>query len=399
MDDINEQHSQDSYFEDLEYIESQKHDILNGDIVLSNSILIKKLLNKIRSSLSIISKKDMKLLGEKFHTLKSFEERIRFFINNKLDLTYKGYYFTKKSENRTYKISFTIEPLTDTENNIFFDYLIKWFNENLIDKDIKYFTFETLRTNLLESGQIRKKQINSELNKTKERINSLISRERFFTQKYVDGFRLNQSYLLTDFYKGYLTTEKIIIISYWLSPVIGYLEYEKFLNQKLKNEDFITEDRSEKGEKNNGNPVLKGYTFKKIKFFTTENLEKLRIKLIKDNIIEEISFNDFKDIFSEQQTTKVKSTIIWTLENKQSTMTYKRYDWQSLFSFINEVVEPDFTKYNKEIKDLIKLYFDFPDNTLSNKIDDSFADYLETFEKNNRKSTRKINKIFIDLTK
>lgn len=395
MNDINEQYSQDSYFEDLEYIESQKNDILNGDIVLSNSKLIKEQLNQIRNILPDISKKDMKLLGEKFHTLTSFEERIQFFINNKLDLTYKGYYFTKKS----YRIPFKIEPLTDTENNLYFDYLIKWFNENLVDKNIRYFTFETLRTNLLESGQVRKKQINSELNKTKERINSLISRERFFTQKYVDGFRLNQSYLLTDFYKGYLTTEKIIIISYWLSPVIGYLEYEKFLNQKLKNEDFVSEEKNEKGEKNNGNPVLKGYTFKKIKFFTTENLEKLRIQLIKDNVIEEISFEDFKDIFSEQPTTKVRGRIIWKLENKQSKTTYIRYDWQSLFSLINEIVEPDFTKYNKEIKDLIKFYFDFPDNTLSKKIDDSFADYLETFEKNNKKSTKKIDKIFIDLSK
>lgn len=393
MDDINEQYSQDSYFEELEYLESQKHDILNGDIVLSNSILIKELLNEIRSSLPVISKKDMKLLGEKFHTLTSFEERIQFFIDNKLDLTYKGYYFTKKSENETYKIPFTIEPLTDTENNLFFDYLIKWFNENLIDKNVKYFTFETLRNNLLESGQIRKKQINSELNKTKERINSLISRERFFTQKYVDGFRLNQSYLLTDFYKGYLTTEKIVIISYWLSPVIGYLEYEKFLTQKIKNEDFVSEEKNEKGEKSNGNSVLKGYTFKKIKFFTTENLEKLRIKLIKENIIEEIPFNDFKDIFSEQPISKVKSRIIWKLENKQSTITYIRYDWQSLFSLINEIVQPDFTKYDKEIKDLIKLYFDFPDNRLSKKVDDSFADYLRTFEGNHRKSTEKINEI------
>ena len=204
---------------------------------------------------------------------------------------------------------------------------------------------------------------------------------------------------MTDFYKGYLTTEKIIIISYWVSPVIGYLEYEKFLNEKLKNEDFVIEEKNEKGEKNIGNPVLKGYTFKKIKFFTTENLEKLRIQLIKDNFIEEISLDDFKDIFSEQPTTKVKSRIIWKLLNSRSSVTYIRYDWQSLISLINEVVEPDFTKYKGEIKELIKWYFDFPDHTLSNKIEDSFSDYLTTFEKNHKKSTKKIGEILKNLNK
>ncbi|KFC19292.1 hypothetical protein [Chryseobacterium sp. FH1] len=399
MNDINGEHSQNSYFEELSYKEYQKRDILNENNGKINFSEIKDRLKEIRNVLPHYNRKEIISLEEKFYDIKSYEEKLQFWIDKDLGLINTDLSYIKKDKNKKFRIPFAIEPIDDVEDNLYFNYLLKWFNENTVNSKIKYFTFETLKTNLLDSGQLRKKLINTELNQTKNRINDLISNEQFFMQKFVDGFRLNQN-LLTDLYDGYLTTDKIIVIAYLLSPVLGYLEYEKFLNEKLKNEDFISEvimKSEEKGVK--GNPVLKEYTFRKIHFFTTENLDKLRTELITKNIIEDISFDDFKDIFSEQPTTKVKSRIIWKLENKRSSATYIRYDWQSLLSLINEVVEPDFVKYKGEIKELLKWYFDFPDNTLSNKIEDSFSDYLTTFEKNHRKSTKEIIEIFKKINK
>jgi len=394
MNDMIGEHSQNSYFEELSYKEYQKRDILNENNGKINFSEIKNRLKEVRNVLPIYTKKEIKSLEEEFYVLKTYEEKLQFWIEKKLGLMNPDLSFERKFENKVWEIPFKIVPLNDTESNLYFDYLLQWFNEININSKIKYFTFETLKTDLLDNGQLRRKTINKELNQTKNRINDLISNEQFFTQKFVNGFRLNQN-LLKDLYDGYLTTDKIIVIAYLLSPILGYLEYEKFLNQKLKNEDFISEEKMKSEEKGGkGNYVLKEYTFRKTNFFTTENLDKLRIELIKQNIIEDISFDDFNDIFSEQPIPKVKNRIIWKLENKQSKRTYIRYDWQSLFSLINEVVEPDFLKYRGDIKQLIKLYFDFPDNTLYKKIDDSFGDYLTTFDNNKRKSTGKIEKIF-----
>ncbi|WP_027382459.1 hypothetical protein [Epilithonimonas caeni] len=399
MNDINGEHSQNSYFEELSYKEYQKRDILNENNGKINFSEIKERLKEVRNVLPVYTKKEIKSLEEEFYVLKTYEEKLKFWIDKRLGLTKPDLSFERKFENKVWKIPFKIVPLNDTESNLYFDYLLQWFNEININSKIKYFTFETLKTNLLENGQLRRKTINKELNQTKNRINDLISNEQFFTQKFVNGFRLNQN-LLKDLYDGYLTTDKIIVVAYLLSPILGYLEYEKFLNQKLKNEDFISDEKMKSEEKGGkGNYLLKGHTFRKTNFFTTENLDKLRIELIKQNIIEDISFDDFKDIFSEQPATKVKSRIIWKLENNRSSATYIRYDWQSLLSLINEVVEPDFVKYKGEIKELLKWYFDFPDNTLSNKIEDSFSDYLTTFEKNHRKSTKEIIEIFKKINK
>ncbi|WP_312767755.1 hypothetical protein [Epilithonimonas sp.] len=394
MNDMIGEHSQNSYFEELSYKEYQKRDILNENNDKINFSEIKERLKEVRNVLPHYSRKEIISLEEKFCDIKSYEEKLQFWIDEDLGLINTDLSYIKKVKNKKFRIPFSIEPINDVEDNLYFNCLLKWFNENTVNSKIKYFTFETLKTNLLDNGQLRKKLINTELNQTKNRINDLISNEQFFTQKFVDGFRLNQN-LLTDLYDGYLTTNKIIVLAYLLSPMLGYLEYEKFLNQKLKNEDFISEVKMKSEEKGGkGNPVLKGCTFRKTHFFTTENLDKLRSELIEKNIIENISFDNFKDIFSEQPTTKVKSRIIWKLENNRSSTTYKRYDWQSLLSLINEVVEPDFVTYKVEIKELLKWYFDFPDNTLSNKIEDSFSDYLTRFEKNHRKSTEKINEIF-----
>ena len=394
MNDINGEHSQNSYFEELSYKEYQKRDILNENNGKINFSEIKERLKEVRNVLPVYTKKEIKSLEEEFYVLKTYEEKLKFWIDKRLGLTKLDLSFERKFENKVWEIPFKIVPLDDTESNLYFDYLLQWFNEININSKIKYFTFETLKTDLLDNGQLRRKTINKELNQTKNRINDLIFNEQFFTQKFVNGFRLNQN-LLKDLYDGYLTTDKIIVVAYLLSPILGYLEYEKFLNQKLKNEDFISEEKMKSEEKGGkGNYLLKGHTFRKTNFFTTENLDKLRIELIKQNIIEDISFDDFNDIFSEQPMPKVKSKIIWKLENNHSSTTYIKYDWQSLFSLINEIVNPDFIKYREEIKELIKWYFDFPDNTLSNKIKDSYKGYLETFEKNNRKSTEKIEKIF-----
>ncbi len=394
MDDINGEHSQNSYFEELSYKEYQKRDILSENNGKINFLEIKDRLKEVRNVLPHYSRKEIILLEEEFYDIKPYEEKLQFWINKNLGLINTDLSYIKKDKNKKFRIPFSIEPIDDVEDNLYFNYLLKWFNENTVNSKIKYFTFETLKTNLLDSGQLRRKTINKELNQTKNRINDLISNAQFFTQKFVNGFRLNQN-LLKDLYDGYLTTDKIIVVAYLLSPILGYLEYEKFLNQKLKNEDFISEEKMKSEEKGGkGNYLLKGHTFRKTNFFTTENLDKLRIELIKQNIIEDISFDDFKNIFSEQPTTKVKSKIIWKLKNKRSSINYIRYDWQSLLSLINEVVNPDFTKYRVEIKELIKWYFDFPDDTLSDKIKDSFEDYLKTFEKNNRKTTEKIIEIF-----
>ncbi|WP_379962974.1 hypothetical protein [Epilithonimonas sp. UC225_85] len=399
MNDINGEHSQNSYFEELSYKEYQKRDILNENNGKINFSEIKDRLKEIRNVLPHYSRKEIISLEEKFYDIKSYEEKLQFWIDKDLGLINTDLSYIKKVKNKKFTIPFSIEPINDVEDNLYFNYLLKWFNKITVNSKIKYFTFETLKSNLIDSGQLRKKLINTELNQIKNRINDLISNEQFFTQKFVDGFRLNQN-LLTDLYDGYLTTDKIIIISYLLSPILGYLEYEKFLNQKLKNEDFISEVRMKSEEKGGkGNPVLKNYTFRKTNFFTTENLDKLRIELINQSVIEDISFDDFKDIFSEQEAPKVRSRIIWKLENSRSSTTYKRYDWQSLLSLINEVVEPDFVTYKVEIKELLKWYFDFPDNTLSNKIEDSFSDYLTIFEKNHRKSTKKMVEIFKKLNK
>ncbi|GEM_PF-1584517 len=399
MDDLSGIYDENSYLEDYSYREYLRKDILNEENGRIDFLGIRGNLKLFQDDLPSFKRKKIISLEEKFYHLKSYEEKLRFWIDNKLGLINTDLSFTKKFENKKYRIPFSIEPINDVENNLYFEYLIKWFNENSLNSKVKYFTFETLKTNLLESGQLRKKLINTELNQTKKRINDLISNEQFFTQKFVDGFRLNRSYLLSDLYDGYITTEKIIIISYLVSPVLGYLEYEEFLNQKLNNKDFITETKKDdiKDIGSKGNSVLKDFTFRKTQNYTTEDLNKLREILIRENIIEEISSENFINIFTEQPNKKVKCRIIWKLESNHSSDTFKRYDWQSLLSLINEIVQPDFINYKSEIKHLIKTYFEFPDNSLSDKIDDSFKDYLTTFEKNNRKSTEKINEIFTDL--
>jgi hypothetical protein len=395
MEEENNKYIQDSYFEDLSYTKYKENDILNEENGRINFPYIKEDIKNLKSNFSSLKRNDIILLEKDFYACKTYEEKLEFWLKNELGLVNVNLSYKKKFENKKLLILLSIEPSNDTENNLYFEYLINWFNKFFTNSQLKYFTFETLKVNILNIGQLRKKIINIQLNSTKNRINDLISNEQFFTQKFVDEFRINRSYLLKDLYDGHITTDKIITIAYLISPILGYLEYEEFLNQKLASKDFISEIEKEKIELySKGSPVLKGYTFNKGNFYTTEDINVIREKLIHEKIIKNISHDEFKNIFTEQPTSEIKNKIIWLLETNRSSNTFKRYDWQSLLSLINEISKPDFTNYKSEIKEIIKYSFEFPDDSLLTKIDDSFNDYIMVFEKNNRKSTEKIKKIF-----
>lgn len=123
MDDLSGEYDEHSYFEDYLYREYQRKDILNEENGKIDFLGIGEDLKLFQDNLPSFKRKEIISLEEMFYHLKSYEEKLQFWIDNKLGLINIDFSFTKKFENKKYRIPFSIEPINDVENNLYFEYL------------------------------------------------------------------------------------------------------------------------------------------------------------------------------------------------------------------------------------------------------------------------------------
>jgi hypothetical protein len=388
------------YFEQLRYEHEWRDNIFNesnGKIDLKN---IRKQLNHLKQIKDEYTTKEILSLYESkngFVTFTDYEDKLSFWKDKNLNLLCRSYHFKKKYQNEWYDFTMTIEPQNDKERNLYFIHLTEWLNNLRTTHDnVVFLSFEQLTYNYELNPPITEVFILNEIKKTKERINQQIQKEIFFTNKFIDGFRSIEGIIVDDLYSSLVTIDQLEIISYLLSPIVGFLKYETFLKQELKNKDFTEEImlKLDKNEEREAKEVSKIKSFKRIDLFSEQHINYIRKELIDKNYIEKISFEDFLKIFDYRNLSEIKQKIIWKIPYKTFTENKPSYDWKSLLYLINELVEPDFNKFRIEIRDVIRECFDFPNGTLYNKSVKSFDTYVTPFKRKTKVESKKIDEIF-----
>ncbi|MDC8026479.1 hypothetical protein NBY09_09945 [Elizabethkingia anophelis] len=242
----------------------------------------------------------------------------------------------------------------------------------------------------------------NEREKNDNRIQYSQTKEIYFTKKFVEGFRSFDGVIFSDLHTSPLPIDLLEIVSYLVSPVIGYLKYEKFLRHTLKEKNF-TDDvvKVDKIEKEYANTNIDNATSFNVvyPFKYEESINFIRRKLIEKDYIEDIRFEDFLKVFDNRDLKEISQKIIWKIPYKNSTESKISYDWGSLLYLIRKLVEPDFKKDNKEIRDIINICFDFPDGTLCSKSKKNWGNAISNFKNKTSITNTKIDEILNEFYK
>ncbi|MCL1663330.1 hypothetical protein M2T78_03635 [Elizabethkingia ursingii] len=395
-----------SYFESLR-LEEEKHtnifDEYNEKINIKD---IRESLRNLKKQKKKYSKTAIISLGKKFIKIEKkddYEEKLKFWIEEELNPLTRTYFYNKENDDKKLVIAMNIEPKEDKDKNLYFKYLTEWINETKFELDNNeiYLPFTRLKENYDSQPNITEMFLINELENNDSRIKLSQTKEIYFTKKFVEGFRSLEGVIFSDLHTSPLPIDLLEIVSYLVSPVVGFLKYEKFLRHTLKERNFTEVVVNDEIEKEYSNTVDKARSFKRIKFFrNNESINFIRRKLIEKDYIEEISLEDFLKVFDNRNLKDISKKIIWKIPYKNSTKNKSSYDWKSLLYLIRELVEPDFKTYSKEIRDIINTCFDFPDRTLYDKSIKSFTtNYVKPFEAKVKIYNKKLDEIFNELHK
>ncbi|OPC00747.1 hypothetical protein BAS10_00480 [Elizabethkingia meningoseptica] len=395
-----------SYFESLRLAEEKHTNIFDEYNKKINFESIRESLRNLKKQKKKYSKTTIISLGKKFIKIEKkddYEEKLKFWIEEELNPLTRTYFYNREYDDKKFVIAMNIEPKEDKDKNLYFKYLTEWINETKfeLDNNETYLPFTKLKENYDSQPNITEMFLIKELEKNDNRIKLSQTNEIYFTQKFVEGFRSLEGVIFSDLHTSPLPIDLLEIVSYLVSPVIGYLKYEKFLQHTLKERNFTEVVVNDEIEKEYSNTVDKARSFKRIKIFrNNESINFIRIKLIEKDYIEEISLEDFLKVFDNRNLKDISKKIIWKIPYKNSTKNKISYDWKSLLYLIRELVEPDFKTYRKEIRDIINTCFDFPDRTLYDKSIKSFTtNYVKPFEAKVKIYNKKLDEIFDELYK
>lgn len=396
---------EDSYFEGLRLEEEKHTNIFDESNYKINITEIRENLRNLKQQKKKYSSTGITSLGKKFIKIgnEDYEGKLKFWIEKELPPLNRTYFFNKEYNDEKFVISMNIEPEKEKDKNLYFKYLTEWINETMfeLNNDETSMSFTKLKENYDSNPTITEMFLIKELEKNDNRIQLLQTKEIYFTQKFVEGFRSIEGIIFSDLHTSPLPIDLIEVVSYLVSPVVGFLKYEKFLQHTLKEKNFTEDVTNDEIEKEYSNTVDKARSFKRIKFFrNNEYVDFIRIKLIEKDYIENIYLEDFLKVFDNRNLKEISKKIIWKIPYKNSTEEKISYDWKSLLYLIRELVEPDFEIYSKEIRDIINSCFDFPDGTLYSKSIKSFTtNYVKSFKKKEKINDKKMDEIFKELYK
>ncbi|MCT3644057.1 hypothetical protein HZQ97_07850 [Elizabethkingia anophelis] len=398
-------YDENSYFESLRLEEEKHTNIFDESNYKINIKDIRENLRNLKQQKKKYSTTGITSLGKKFIKIgnEDYEGKLKFWIEKELNPLNRTYLFNKEYNDEKFVISMNIEPKDDKEKNLYFKYLTEWINEAKfeLNNNETSLPFTKLKENYDSQPNITEGFLIKEREKNDNRIQNSQTKEIYFTQKFIEGFRSLEGVIFSDLHTSPLPIDLMEIVSYLVSPVIGYLKYEKFLRHTIKKKNFTDDVVNDEIEKEYSNTVDKARSFKRIKFFrNNEYVDFIRIKLIEKDYIEEISLEDFLKVFDNRNLKEISKKIIWKIPYKNSTEEKISYDWKSLLYLIRELVEPDFEIYSKEIRDIINTCFDFPDGTLYSKSIKSFTtNYVKDFKKKEKINDKKMDEIFKELYK
>ena len=399
-------YDENSYFESLRLEEEKHTNIFDESNYKINITEIREKLRNLKQQKKKYSTTGITSLGKKFIKIgnEDYEGKLKFWIEKELNPLNRTYLFNKEYNDEKFVISMNIEPKDDKEKNLYFKYLTEWINEAKfeLNNNETSLPFTKLKENYDSQSNITEMFLIKELEKNDNRIQLLQTKEIYFTQKFVEGFRSIEGIIFSDLHTSPLPIDLMEVVSYLVSPVIGYLKYEKFLRHTLKEKNF-TDDvvKVDKIEKEYANTNIDNATsFNVVYPFKYEgSINFIRRKLIEKDYIEDIRFEDFLKVFDNRDLKEISQKIIWKIPYKNSTENKISYDWGSLLYLIRKLVEPDFKKNNKEIRDIINICFDFPDGTLCSKSKKNWGNAISNFKNKTSITNTKIDEILNEFYK
>ncbi|WMC08203.1 hypothetical protein [Elizabethkingia anophelis] len=396
-----------SYFESLRLAEEKHTNIFDEYNEKINIKDIRESLRNLKKQKKRYSKTAIISLGKKFIKIEKkdgYEEKLKFWIEEELNPLTRTYFYNKENDDKKSVIAMNIEPKKDKDKNLYFKYLTEWINETKFELDNNeiYLPFTKLKENYDSQPNITEMFLINELENNDNRIKLSQTNEIYFTKKFVEGFRSLEGVIFSDLHTSPLPIDLLEIVSYLVSPVVGFLKYEKFLRHTLKERNFteviVKVDKIEKEYSNtnidNVTSFNRVYPFK-----YEESINFIRRKLIEKDYIEEIRFEDFLKVFDNRNLKDISQKIIWKISYKNSTENKISYDWKSLLYLIRELVEPDFKKNNKQIRDIINMCFDFPDGTLCSKSKKNWESAIFNFKNKTSITNTKIDEILHEFYK
>ncbi|MCT4001756.1 hypothetical protein HZQ19_07720 [Elizabethkingia anophelis] len=400
-------YDENSYFESLRLEEEKHTNIFDESNYKINITEIRENLRNLKQQKKKYSKTAIISLGKKFTKIEKkddYEEKLKFWVEEGLNPLTRTYFYNKENDDKKFIIAMNIEPKKDKEKNLYFKYLTEWINETKfeLNNNETSLPFTKLKENYDSQSNITEMFLIKELEKNDNRIQLLQTKEIYFTQKFVEGFRSIEGIIFSDLHTSPLPIDLLEIVSYLVSPVIGYLKYEKFLRHTLKEKNF-TDDvvKVDKIEKEYANTNIDNATSFNVvyPFKYEESINFIRRKLIEKDYIEDIRFEDFLKVFDNRDLKEISQKIIWKIPYKNSTENKISYDWGSLLYLIRKLVEPDFKKNNKEIRDIINICFDFPDGTLCSKSKKNWGNAISNFKNKTSITNTKIDEILNEFYK
>ncbi|MDX8570460.1 hypothetical protein OZ666_02115 [Elizabethkingia sp. HX QKY] len=399
-------YDENSYFESLRLEEEKHTNIFDESNYKINITEIREKLRNLKQQKKKYSTTGITSLGKKFIKIgnEDYEGKLKFWIEKELNPLNRTYLLNKEYNDEKFVISMNIEPKDDKEKNLYFKYLTEWINETKfeLNNNETSLPFTKLKENYDSQSYITEMFLIKELEKNDNRIKLSQTKEIYFTKKFIEGFRSLEGVIFSDLHTSPLPIDLLEIVSYLVSPVIGYLKYEKFLRHTLKEKNF-TDDvvKVDKIEKEYANTNIDNATSFNVvyPFKYEESINFIRRKLIEKDYIEDIRFEDFLKVFDNRDLKEISQKIIWKIPYKNSTESKISYDWGSLLYLIRKLVEPDFKKDNKEIRDIINICFDFPDGTLCSKSKKNWGNAISNFKNKTSITNTKIDEILNEFYK
>ena len=328
----------------LQNMEMHNSEQFKHDIFINGQLNKNKYLDEIRfvkQNIPVIDGEIVKNIFCETNKLINYKSKIDFLKENNL-CPLEGVYSFKIDDDKLEFLSFT--PINEREERLFFEYLVSWFNETLSsNKDLYGYDFhslEELKNSIEKEEAITKDLLNRKFKENRNRLINYSSDEQWFTNDFINHKRNSDKGTIKDMFNPKnLSSEELVITAYLVAPVYGYLEFEKYLNEKISNNEYDDILQNETDEYR----ISKTKSFRSL--FTKKQLEELSESLVKEEMIVSDDKNKFILMFSEVKISK--TSFIWY--DKRS----GGVNWQSLFKIIEKVCKPDFNRYKNEIIEIV----------------------------------------------
>jgi hypothetical protein len=348
--------------------------------------------NELQKGFPKLSVSTLKIMAWKSYSPDiHYEEKLAVWKENNaspFDVEYH-FKFKIKSKEKPLTIIASVNPKNELQRNLYLQFLIEFISIEYIQNNelfgAEIFPYADLKNNFLKNKPdtitVKKEKIS-----IVEKCNQ-IKKDQSLTVHFTNYIHYQKSHYNN---LSSLKIERLDRIENLWALAIELAFYYHYAKYYLFLESYENSDNKEK--KRYTSEEYK--TFKKADYFDDVKLLKLYKLLIEKNYISEISYDNFKKVFTE---TDIKHglyhhpKINWKLINRGM-------DKQSLLTLIEYVVNPEYTDENVTIiSRIIGACFTFENGDISEKIEKSFGDAFESFKKKNYRNSKKIEDIMDEI--